>query len=434
MATLEEKITPYKIKLEVGDKRAQGMYILLKPSEEKYTAKGVTITPTRNYKIEVAVEAIYNNKRCRGKKVFNITKGTSIIRAVENMIAKRNEMINVLKEKGTLKTETTKLPKIDPKDRSFKNVYQAWINVKRIDKRANTIRVYEVCYKNYLSKAFDKMIIDDITETHIQNLINESIEKNKKPTTIKTIKLVMQPLLEINDVMLNWKKIVFPKHTTERKFRGNDEDALKIAKALLTYEHPIIRGIFAFLLTGRRINEVLQLKHEHINYKNNTFTIPAEISKNRKEHTFKLLPILLKAIKEQKTTTGKIFPMGRDNTIYHFKKCMRSIDIHDMVMHDLRSMVGVVSLRNGADIFSVSKMLSHTNLSTTQRSYLTDGSELALGAQSTIEMLINSDEKIIDVEVVEDNFLGIKKLFPNASDEQVKKAIHILESKLSIDN
>ena len=234
MATLEEKITPYKIKLEVGDKRAQGMYILLKPSEEKYTAKGVTITPTRNYKIEVAVEAIYNNKRCRGKKVFNITKGTSIIRAVENMIAKRNEMISTLKEKGTLKTETTKLPKIDPKDRSFKNVYQAWINVKRIDKRANTIRVYEVCYKNYLSKAFDKMIIDDITETHIQNLINESIEKNKKPTTIKTIKLVMQPLLEINDVMLNWKKIVFPKHTTERKFRGNDEDALKIAKALLT--------------------------------------------------------------------------------------------------------------------------------------------------------------------------------------------------------
>lgn len=434
MATLEEKITPYKIKLEVGDKRAQGMYILLKPSEKKYTAKGVTISPTRNYKIEVAVEAIYNNKRCRGKKVFNITKGTSIIRAVENMIAKRNEMINILKEKGTLKTETTKLPKIDPKDRSFKNVYQAWINVKRIDKRANTIRVYEVCYKNYLSKTFDKMIIDDITENHIQNIINESIENKKKPTTIKTIKLVMQPLLEINDVMLNWKKIVFPKHTSERKFRGNDEDALKIAKTLLTYEHPIIRGIFAFLLTGRRVNEVLQLKHEHIDYKNNTFTIPAEISKNRKEHTFKLLPILLKAIKEQKTTTGKIFPMGRDNTIYHFKKCMRSIDIHNMVMHDLRSMVGVVSLRNGADIFSVSKMLSHTNLSTTQRSYLTDGSELALGAQSTIEMLINSDEKIIDVEVVEDKFLAIKKLFPNTSDEQIKKAMSILESRLSIDN
>ena len=435
MVILEEKTVPFKIKLEAGDKRAQGMYILLKPSEEKYTAKGVTATPNRNYKIEIAIEAIYKNKRCRGKKVFNITKGTSIIRAVESMISKRNEMISILKEKGTLKTENIKLPKVDPKDRSFENVYQAWINVKKIDKRANTIKVYEVCYKNYLSNAFNKMIIDDITETHIQNLINEAIEKKKKPTTIKTIKLVMQPLLEVNDVMLNWKKIVFPKHTSERKFRGSDEEAMKIAKALLTYEHPILRGIFAFLLTGRRVNEVLQLKHEHVNYKNNTFVIPAENSKNKKEHTFKLLPILQKAIQEQKTTTGRIFDMGRDNTIYHFKKCMRSIDIHNMVMHDLRSMVGVVSLRNGADIFSVSKMLSHSNLSTTQRSYLTDGSELALGAQSTIEMLISANnENIIDVEIEDNKFLAIKKLYPNATDVQINTAINILEQRLSIDN
>ena len=431
MVILEEKTVPFKIKLEAGDKRAQGMYILLKPSEEKYTAKGVTATPNRNYKIEIAIEAIYKNKRCRGKKVFNITKGTSIIRAVESMISKRNEMISVLKEKGTLKTENIKLPKVDPKDRSFENVYQAWINVKRIDKRANTIKVYEVCYKNYLSNAFDKMIIDDITENHIQNLINEAIEKKKKPTTIKTIKLVMQPLLEVNDVMLNWKKIVFPKHTSERKFRGSDEEAMKIAKALLTYEHPILRGIFAFLLTERRVNEVLQLKHEHVNYKNNTFVIPAENSKNKKEHTFKLLPILQKAIQEQKTTTGRIFDMGRDNTIYHFKKCMRSIDIHNMVMHDLRSMVGVVSLRNGADIFSVSKMLSHSNLSTTQRSYLTDGSELALGAQSTIEMLINSNnQNIIDVEIEDNKFLAIKKLYPIATDEQIKKSNYYIRTKL----
>ena len=431
MVILEEKTVPFKIKLEAGDKRAQGMYILLKPSEEKYTAKGVTATPNRNYKIEIAIEAIYKNKRCRGKKVFNITKGTSIIRAVESMISKRNEMISILKEKGTLKTENIKLPKVDPKDRSFENVYQAWINVKRIDKRANTIKVYEVCYKNYLSNAFDKMIIDDITENHIQNLINEAIEKKKKPTTIKTIKLVMQPLLEVNDVMLNWKKIVFPKHTSERKFRGSDEEAMKIAKALLTYEHPILRGIFAFLLTGRRVNEVLQLKHEHVNYKNNTFVIPAENSKNKKEHTFKLLPILQKAIQEQKTTTGRIFDMGRDNTIYHFKKCMRSIDIHNMVMHDLRSMVGVVSLRNGADIFSVSKMLSHSNLSTTQRSYLTDGSELALGAQSTIEMLINSNnQNIIDVEIEDNKFLAIKKLYPIATDEQIKKSNYYIRTKL----
>ena len=100
------------------------------------------------------------------------------------------------------------------------------------------------------------------------------------------------------------------------------------------------------------------------------------------------------------------------------------------VMHDLRSMVGVVSLRNGADIFSVSKMLSHSNLSTTQRSYLTDGSELALGAQSTIEMLINSNENIIDVEIEDNKFFAIKKLYPNATDEQIKKSNYYIRTKL----
>ena len=121
--------------------------------------------------------------------------------------------------------------------------------------------------------------------------------------------------------------------------------------------------------------------------------------------------------------------MGRYNTIYHLKKCMRSIDMHDMVMHDLRSMVGVVSLRNGADIFSVSKMLSHSNLSTTQRSYLTDGSELALGAQSTIEMLINANhQNIIDIEIEDNKFLTIKNLYPNVTDQKIKKAIQILEN------
>jgi hypothetical protein len=36
------------------------------------------------------------------------------------------------------------------------------------------------------------------------------------------------------------------------------------------------------------------------------------------------------------------------------------------------------------------------------------------------------------VEVVEDKFLAIKKLYPNASDEQISNAIYILESGLRV--
>ena len=34
---------------------------------------------------------------------------------------------------------------------------------------------------------------------------------------------------------------------------------------------------------------------------------------------------------------------------------------------------------------------------------------------------------IIDVEIEDNNFLAIKRLYPNATEEQIKKAISILE-------
>ena len=37
------------------------------------------------------------------------------------------------------------------------------------------------------------------------------------------------------------------------------------------------------------------------------------------------------------------------------------------------------------------------------------------------------EEEIIDVEVVEDKFSAIKKLYPNASDKQINEAMKILE-------
>ncbi len=46
-------------------------------------------------------------------------------------------------------------------------------------------------------------------------------------------------------------------------------------------------------------------------------------------------------------------------------------------------------------------------------------------------MLISANkENIIDVEVEDNNFLAIKNLYPNATDEQIKKAMTILEIEL----
>ncbi len=78
-----------------------------------------------------------------------------------------------------------------------------------------------------------------------------------------------------------------------------------------------------------------------------------------------------------------------------------------MNMHDLRSMVATVALRNGADMYSVSKMLSHKLMSNTEKSYLGSGVEKSIEAQETFQSLICGT--VIDVEVVIDEFTELKK-------------------------
>ncbi len=422
---LSTTLKPTKIKISNGT--ASGMYLLLKDDEVRYTDKNETKPPNRIYQLQIAVEVMYNNKRCRGKRTYDIPKGTSIIKAVELMQKHREDIKSILRQKGTLKSDTAKLGKINTKDRKLSSIFEAWISGKKITQRANTIKTYDSCYRIHLSVLKNK-VIDEITTDDIQNIINKMINDKKSSATILTVKMVMKPLLEVNDIMLNWKKIIFPKNEVDRKYKGTDDEAIKIAQVLTNYPHKIAKGVFSFLLTGRRINETLQLKYENIDYENNTFTIPKEFAKTKKEFTFGLTPALIKAIKSQNTTKGIIFAMGRDSAIYHFKKAMRTIGIYDMVMHDLRSMIAVTALRNGANIYDVSKMLSHSSLATTEAKYITGGTEQATNAQSVFSELtaITYTEDIEDVEIIEDKFTQLKKIYPNATDEKIQQIMELM--------
>lgn len=428
MGVLEYK--PVKIKLNNGT--ASGMYILVNDNEIKYTKENETKPPNRSYKIEVAVEAMNHHKRARGKETFTIAKGTSIAKAVGSLLGKREEMKNTLKSKGTLKIKKKIIPKIDTKDRKFKSIYASWITRKKIEVSASTVRMYNGSYNVWIKK-LDNKIIDEITEDDIQNLINEMINKGKKPKTITIVKAVLKPLLDTNDVPLNWKKIILPKIEPKQKFSGDDEQAKLIAKTLLEYKHPIAKGVFTFLLSGRRVNETMLMEHSHLNYKKTEqypygyFTLPKENTKTNTEVTYALTPLLLNAIKIQKTTTGKIFDLKAISVHYHWKLAMESIGVRNMVMHDLRSMVAVVALRNGADIYAVSKMLSHKLLSTTQANYLNNDTKQATEAQDTFTAVISASDEAIDVEIIENEYETLKKLYPNASDDKIKQVIEIMK-------
>jgi site-specific recombinase XerD len=423
---------PVKIRLSQGDLRAQGMYILLEEDEKKYTKTGITAPPNRIYKIEIAVESVFNNKRCRGKRSFEIRKGSSITKAVESLLGKKDELIKTLKDKGSLKIEKIVSEKKDIKSRVLNDLFDIWINKKKINKKPNTIRVYSVYYNAHVKDNIGKKIIDDITEHDIQvEVINTMVNAGLGGNTIQGMKRILKPLFEENDRFLNWKKIEFPHAPKARKYYKTKEDTLKIVEALNNYYHPIARGVFKFLLTGRRVNEVLYLTHENVNYKDMKFTILAKYAKTNKDFDFSLTQTLIEAIKEQKTKSGRIFKLEHRMILEHFKSAMNKIGIYDMVVHDIRSMVAQTALDNGADIYDVSKMLAHQKVATTEASYIEGGLTQAKKAQEVFQKVIQVDYKefIEDAEIIEDKFSVIKNLYPNVSDEIIEYVISILDGK-----
>ena len=423
MGSIDKK--PIKIKLNNGT--ASGMYILITSDEERYTKNDETRPPNRDYKIQVAIEVVHNLKRCRGKKTFNIPKGTSIVKAVSSLLGKKDTMIHTLKEKGTLRTKKVSTKIIDGKDKSLDNLFEIWIANKSINARPNTIRVYKVTYNTFISKAIGKKVVDAITVHDVQAIINNAINHNKAPNTIKSMKRVLKPLLESNDVLLNWSKIILPKDTSNRKYTKSKEETLAIVNALRTYKHKVARGVFEFLLTGRRINETLYLTHDNIDYKKNTFTILAKYAKTKKDFVFALTPELIDAIKLQDTQSGRVFRLEHRQMLTHFKEAMKTIGIYDMVVHDIRSMVAQTALDNGADIYDVSKMLAHQRVATTEARYVEGGAKQAAQAQGVFREIVSDTKGIGKDTNAIDEYQTLKMLYPDASDVLIYKVMDMMK-------
>ena len=293
---------PYKIKLSNGT--ASGMYLIASEDEIKFDKDGNTKAPSgRTYKIQIEVEAIYNNQRKRGKKSFSVPLGTSIIKAVQSLQGKKNEMINALKSKGTLRIEKVTFSDIK---QTHGNFFDCWLSYYETQLATDKIKhstylIYKNTFDVYL-KPLHKMKVKEITIRDVQNIINNALSNKKAPATISGIKPTVKPLLEHYDVILNWKKLVEPKVDNERKYKKSKEETKQIINKLLSYAHPEIRAIFHFSLTGRRISEILALRYENINWSTNTFLIPKENVKTRKDIEFKLTPPLIEAINSR----GKI--------------------------------------------------------------------------------------------------------------------------------
>jgi len=128
------------------------------------------------------------------------------------------------------------------------------------------------------------------------------------------------------------------------------------------------------LFTGARRSNVLAIKWKDIDFDRQTWTIPANESKNNNAMTIPLVPQAVEVLSRRKVSTSSVFvlPSSRSKTGHYVTptKAWRSLlsrsGLNGVRLHDLRRTLGSYMAINGCNIVAIGRALGHKNQKTTE--------------------------------------------------------------------
>lgn len=165
-----------------------------------------------------------------------------------------------------------------------------------------------------------------------------------------------------------------------RTFRVSKEKSKALYHALMTYYDIKFRGIFMFLLEGRRKNEVLSLTWDDIDFDMKTYYVRYYFNKNKHEYEYSLPEHLHEVLSKlyehysnhfnndneyvfkSSRTGGKI-----DNFDKRWNAILKSVGIENVTRHDIRHWIGNVAINMGKTTAEVAYILGHADERTARR-------------------------------------------------------------------
>ena len=145
----------------------------------------------------------------------------------------------------------------------------------------------------------------------------------------------------------------------------------QVQKVIDRIEHPSIKGIVLGLLaTGCRAGELTNLRWEQVNVEARSFSVLR--TKTRKPRALPINDSFLEWLKAREKKDGFVFPRNDGSCFsvsyvsHRFKKTLLSLGMNPKLhLHSLRHSTASLLVKQGIPIFSVSKLLGHTNIRTT---------------------------------------------------------------------
>lgn len=251
-----------------------------------------------------------------------------------------------------------------------------------------TIRSYRSSIKFFCS-SLQISRTDEITQASVQRFfINGRVHRNWKPATFityhKSLIVFFRYCTEKGHLEKNYlEDIELPKLKKSLPKRISKDDAQKLLEVCLNYpyESRFLRyrnhAIFAtFLYTGLRKSELLNLTLDDVDIE--SLTIFIRSGKGGKDRIIPMshtLALSLKRYLNERYALKKNCPefftsynrnQGyTDSGLKRFVRTLKDVTQIDFTIHKLRHTFATLMIEGGCDIYSLSKMMGHNDITTT---------------------------------------------------------------------
>lgn len=237
-------------------------------------------------------------------------------------------------------------------------------------------RTYD-CYVSHLNFMFhyfeeNKIINEfDLHKKVLCKFVSDSRERNN---TNRTINLRIQILKNMfreneieNDDVLHFKKLKEEKNTfgalSNRELNlildYIQSDVLKEKNKLM---------LFILIDTGIRINELLNIKIENINFYNHTILLTNTKSHKPRSVIFSdFVGMMIKNYLLENECNDYLFEMTYDGVRSVFKRIEKKLNLNKFHPHMLRHTFASRLHKNGASVFEIKNLLGHSSVSITER-------------------------------------------------------------------
>jgi len=286
-------------------------------------------------------------------------------------------------------------------NKTFEEIATLWQADKKQYVKRSTYAAYSLLINNHLLPSFS--VINDITESLVQDFVFAKLETGLSKKTIKDILIVLKMILKYgvkqNYIIHRDIDVKFPtereKQEVEVLSRTNQKQIMEYVKTHFTFMN---LGIYICLCAGLRIGEVCALSWDDVDVDFGVIKISKTIQRiyiieGTEKHTeliidtpksknsIREIPIakdLLKLIRPfKKVVNGQFYiltnssrPTEPRTYRNYYKRLMETLNIPRLKFHGLRHSFATRCIESKCDYKTVSVLLGHSNISTTLNLYV----------------------------------------------------------------